>query len=625
MCGINGIINFNNSKVKEEKIELMNKLIKHRGPDSDGTFIDGNVGLGHVRLSIIDLSDAGAQPFFSIDKKYIIIFNGEIYNYIELKEDLLKKGYEFKSSSDTEVLLNMYIEYKEKCLDYLNGMFSFCIYEKENNKIFLARDRIGIKPLYFYKDDKQFIFSSEIKSLIKSDLVKAEIDTDGLLDYLHFQFTLGERTMFENVKQLLPAHYIKIDINNDKIETNEYWRLEFETQEKNDLEKYKIDVLDLIEDSVKIRLRSDVTVGAHLSGGIDSSTTTTLAAKNLDNKIKTFTGAFRDHKGYDESEYAKIVSKKADCDYKEIEPTFEDFKDYIKKIIYHMDYPVVGPGVFPQYMLCKLIHDNDVKVVLGGQGGDELFGGYTRYLIAYFEQCIKGSIFESEKKGDFIVTLQSIIPNLSSLKQYVPMLKKFWSKNLFEEMDQRYYDLIIRMDNVENIINFDKKDYDPLKEYMNVFHNTKARSYIDKMLHFDLKTLLPSLLHVEDRTSMAFGIESRVPLLDYRLVELSTKVSPKNKFKDGKTKLLLKEAVKDILPEEIVNRKDKMGFPVPLYEWFNNELKDWIQELLNSEDSKIQKIIKKEYILEKINSDKKFGREVWGLLCLELWMREYFE
>ncbi len=623
MCGINCIVFFDQSKeVEEEKLKQMNSILRHRGPDGTGIYTYKNIGLGHVRLSIIDL-EHGQQPFISDDRNYILIFNGEIYNYLELRSLLIQRGYTFRSHSDTEVLLKMYIEFKEKCLDKLNGMFAFVIYNKIQGGVFAARDRIGIKPIYYYRDQDKILISSEIKAMIKTGLVRAEVDQAGLLDYLYFQFPLGDKTLFKNIKQLEPAKFMLIVPERGEININEYWHVDYEIQNNMPPDFYEKKILNLIEDSVRLQLRSDVPIGTHLSGGVDSSTVSMFASMLSPTMINSFTGTFRDYGRYDETDYAKIVAQQFNLHYNEIVITFDDFKEHIEKIIYHLDYPVVGPGVFPQYLVNKLIHEKGIKVVLGGQGGDELFGGYVRYVIAYLEQCIKGSICDSQDQGRYIVTLQSIIPNLPQLQNYIPLLKKFWSRNLFEPMDQRYFDLICRMDEVDKMVNF-HIDYNPQQEFLKIFHSARSKSYIDKMLHFDMKTQLSGLLHVEDRVSMAWSIESRVPLLDHRLVEFVATITPVNKFKDGKTKLLLKESVRGLLPKEILDRKDKMGFPVPITEWFNNELRSWIKELLCGENTRIYEIIHKEYVLSKINSQQQFSRELWGLLCLELWMREFF-
>ncbi len=624
MCGINSLIYWDKSKkVESEQIEQMNTILRHRGPDGKGVFIQDNVGLGHVRLAIID-PKLGGQPFFSPDGNYVLIFNGEIYNYVELREQLRQRGYVFKTSSDTEVLLNMYIEYKEKCLEQLNGMFAFVIYNMLERTVFVVRDRIGVKPLYYYKDAEQIIITSEIKSMLKTKMVRPQIDYAGLLDYLYFQFPLGDKTLFKDIKQLEPAKYMLIDLDRKEVEIKTYWQVNYDIQHDWPIEEYNAKIVQLLQDAVKLEMRSDVPVGCHLSGGIDSSAVSAFASALAPMKLNSFTGTFRDYSGYDETDYAKLVAVKNDITYNEIEIGAEDFKKYMPQIIYHLDYPVVGPGVFSQYMVNKLIHEHKIKVALGGQGGDELFGGYARYIIAYLEQCLKGSIYDSTDQHNYIVTLQSIIPNLPMLQNYVPILKNFWSRNLFEPMDQRYFDLICRMEDVDKMINF-SIEYDPKKEFMNSFHDAQSKSYIDKMTHFDIKTMLLGLLQVEDRVSMAWSIESRVPLLDHRIVEFAATIPPATKFKDGKTKLLLKEALRGVLPEEVINRKDKMGFPVPINEWFKTELKEWVNELLLSENTRIYTIIKKEYVAAKMNTKHSFSRELWGLICLELWMREFFD
>jgi len=397
-------------------------------------------------------------------------------------------------------------------------------------------------------------------------------------------------------------------------------------------EDYFIDTLTrLLEDSVRIQLRSDVPVGAHLSGGLDSSTITCIAASlynSTDSKLKTFSGAFREGQEYNESRYAKIVSDFAHTEYHEVFPEAEDFSRILPRLIFAMDEPAAGPGLFPQYFVSKLAGKH-VKVVLGGQGGDEIFGGYARYLIAYLEQCLKGAIFETQEEGKHVVTLDSIVPNLATLKQYVPTMKKFWRKGLFDPMDRRYFSLINRTEDNFHLLNDEllakKKEYSAYEEFNGVFRNANSASYINKMLYFDIKASLPALLQVEDRTSMAVSLESRVPLLDHRIVELMASVPPRIKFKNGEMKYLLRKAVKNIIPVEVLDRKDKMGFPVPLSEWCAGSMHGYLQDTLICDRVKERRLYDMKKLESLLSSEGKFGRSIWGFLCLELWFRTFID
>ena len=380
MCGISGI--FNNELLSigdlDNKLRLMNKIQKHRGPDDDNIWLHQNefIGFGHVRLSIIDLK-SGQQPLK--DKFCTIVLNGEIYNYIELKDEL--RDYQFKTDSDTEVVLAAYQKWGETCVDHFRGMFAFVIWDELRQKLFVARDRFGIKPFYYFLENNIFYFASEIKTLLPF-ISKKDINLDGLNDYFTFQYTIGENTLFKNIKQLLPAHCMTI--NGKEIKIKKYWNLTYSFDHNHTKLYFQNRLEELLDTSIKYHLRSDIPVGAYLSGGIDSSLISILATKYQSSFIDTFTGKFSFDEKYDESKYAKIVSEKYDYNYYDIDITSKDFIDNIYKIIYHLDQPTAGIGSFPQYMVSKLAADH-VRVVLGGQGGDEIFGGYVRYLIAYFE------------------------------------------------------------------------------------------------------------------------------------------------------------------------------------------------------------------------------------------------
>lgn len=632
MCGIAGIINFNTGdKVDQDVLKLMTDTIKHRGPDDEGFYFDNSVGFGHRRLSIIDI-EGGHQPMTNEDETIWIVYNGEIYNYLELRRDLAGKGHKFKTHSDTEVIIHLYEEYGEKCLERLNGMFAFALWDKTKKRLFAARDRLGIKPFYYYFDESEFIFASEIKAILKHDDIKAEPNWNGILDYLTFQFCLGDKTLFNGIKKLLPGHYLVLHPQDPdhNLSIHKYWDLDFTIDTYHTEDFFSDKLLRLIEDSARLQLRSDVPLGAHLSGGLDSSTITCIASSLLDSDsaLKTFTGGFREGKDYDETGYAEIVSKFANTEYFNIFPTASDFVETLPKLIYYLDEPVAGPGVFPQYFVSKLASEK-VKVVLGGQGGDEIFGGYARYLVGYLEQCLKGAIFETQEEGKHVVTLDSIIPNLTLLQRYRPMLQYFWTDGLFEPMDRRYFKLIDRSNGLENLLTADllkiRKSYSVFDSFQQIFNNPNTSSYFNKMTHFDIKTLLPALLQVEDRTSMAVSLESRVPLLDHRIVELIASMPPTMKFRGGAAKYIFKRAIRNVVPKEVLDRKDKMGFPVPLSEWYQDSLKGFLQEVLLSDRAKERGIYNMDSIEKAIETERKFGRQVWGLLCLELWFREFIE
>jgi asparagine synthase (glutamine-hydrolysing) len=628
MCGICGLFYKDHSReVENWRIENMSRSIQNRGPDDTGFFIQGNVGFGHRRLSIIDLMPSGHQPMTDASGRYVIIFNGEIYNYIELREQLAVQGFTFRSQSDTEVILLLYIRYGKDCVQFLNGMFSFVIWDTQEKTLFAARDRLGIKPFYYTSDQNKFVFASEIKAIFASGLIEPEVNFEGFKDYLTFQFCLFDKTLFNGIQKLLPGHWLFLEADG-RMTINQYWSLDFTVDTDHSEEYFEKTLSTLVHDSVRIQMRADVPVGSHLSGGLDSSSVACIAASLIDNPIHTFSGGFREGSAYDETSYARLVAKKTGSIHHEIYPTKEDFVSMLPGILYAMDEPAAGPGVFPQTCVSKLASEH-VKVVLGGQGADELFGGYTRYLIAYLEECIRGGINGTQEDQKYIVTLDSILPNLQQLNGYQSLLKYFWKDGLFEDQDQRYFRLINRGRDMEPYIMpevFNNGSYNPYEAYRDLFNQGNLKSYVNKMTRFDMLTLLPALLHVEDRTSMMVSLESRVPLLDHRIVELAGQMPPMVKFKGGRSKYIFRKIVENIVPEEVFSRKDKMGFPVPLNEWYGQPaVREFINDTLLGQRARERGWINPQGLEKNLSGEPNFSRGIWGMLCLELWMQAYFD
>lgn len=629
MCGICGIIGpmaFN--PASRSVVQQMMAALAHRGPDDQGLVSGDNFIFGHRRLSVID-PEYGAQPMQSEDGEMTLVYNGEIYNYMELRQELSQQGVKFRTFSDTEVLLKLYQRLGPKCIDRLNGMFAFAIYDGRNKRFFAARDHFGIKPFYYsLLPDNSLVFASEIKGLFHCPHIQPALDREALNQYLTFQFCLGDKTLFQNVQKLEPANYLIWTEDGANIKNTRYWNLDYSIDTHHTEEYFVDSLLLLLQDSIKGQLRSDVPLGVYLSGGLDSSTVTTLASSQYGSGLKSFTGKFLEAPVYDESRFARIVADESNCMYHEIVPTAQDFVELLPKLIYHMDEPAAGPGLFPQYLVSKLANKH-VTVVLGGQGGDEIFGGYARYQVAYLEQCLKGSIFETQEEGSHIVTLESIIPNLPLLKQYVPMLKQFWQQGVFHPMDRRYFRLVDRSHDLQQALHPDLwENYDSeeiFEQFQSIFNHTATKSYFNKMTHFDQQTLLPALLQVEDRMSMAVSLESRVPLLDYRIAELVASMPPTLKFKGGNTKYVLKKAMSSLLPKAILERKDKMGFPVPLMEWWNGPAKGFVSDILLSKSCKDRGIFEPKVLEELTRKESRYGRSLWGALCLELWHREFID
>ena len=625
MCGIGGAVSLSLGPLPNAQgtVDLMNDLLRHRGPDGEATWVHdhGVAAFAHRRLAIIDL-DSGDQPMTDGGGNWVT-HNGEIYNYIELR-GLLGKD-RFHTSSETEVILRAYRQWGEGCLERLRGMFSFALWDEETQTLFAARDRFGIKPFYYAVVNGVLYFASEVKALLPF-LPRVETDANGLADYLTFQFPLAGKTLFKGVQELLPGHFLRV--RNGTVETRRYWEVYFEPDFDHTADYYERRTQELLADSISFHLRADVPIGSYLSGGLDSSIVASLASTTHGPGMMGFTGRFG-MPGFDESRYARSVAEDRGFELHEIEIGPDDFVERIGEVIYHLDYPVAGPGSFPQFMVSELAAKHR-KVVLGGQGGDEIFGGYVRYLIAYFEQCIKGAIEGTMHTGNFVVTYESIIPNLETLREYKPLLREFWREGLFEDLDARYFRLINRAPDLDDEIDWTQlRGYSPFETFKQIFHgdNVKKESYFDSMTHFDFKTLLPALLQVEDRVSMAHGLESRVPLLDHPLVELAATMPADVKFKDGHLKHVLKTAFAPVLPEAVRQRRDKMGFPVPLQEWIGRTgaVRDFVVDTLSSDAARNRALVDNAKVVAKLDQEPRFGRKVWGLLSLELWQQAFHD
>lgn len=608
-----------------------------RGTDDEGYFLDPSlsVGLSHRRLAIIDPEHA-QQPMTTEDGRFTIVFNGAIYNYLELRVELIKQNCPIRTFSDTEVLLYAYALWGKACLDRLIGMFAFAIWDRHQYTLFCARDRLGIKPFYYVFTPSVFIFASEIKAILAEGSMKASPNFEGIQDYLTFQFCLEKKTLFQHIVKLEPAQSMLINIDPQglhlKQQINTYWHLSdyFNQPLEDPNEQDCIQTLAvLLKDSVRLHLRADVPLGAHLSGGLDSSFIVAQTRQLLKNTpLKTFTGAFREGEEFDETRYAKQVASATGALYHELYITADHLQTILPKIIYWMDEPLAGPGVIPQYYISKFAA-NEVKVVLGGQGGDEIFIGYARYLIASLEQALGNAIYSNHDPHS--PTLASLTPQLPLLQTYRPLMQQFWRSGLFEPSENRYFRLINRSEDLTSLITPDvlsnnKKlnDYQSFEVFSQIFNHTK-NALINKISYFDLKTSLPALLHVEDRTSMAASLESRLPLLDHRLVEWMARIPSSIKFPGGQMKYLFKQAIRPLIPPAVFNRKDKMGFTMPLTQWIHGPARSFIEDILFSKAALSRGLYQIPNIRKALQHEKNFGRVIWGLLCLELWHQIYID
>jgi asparagine synthase (glutamine-hydrolysing) len=606
MCGISGIINLNGKPVEENEIRLMMQKMKHRGPDDEGVFVMNNIGLGFVRLSILDLSPDGHQPMFSNDNRYVITYNGEVYNYLEIREELSHK-YIFKSETDTEVVLAAYQEWGEKCLDKFNGMFSFVIYDTKLDEVFAARDRYGIKPFYYYKDEEKFIYASEIKSILP--FIKREPNYKIIYDYLMFNRTDHcEETFFLGVQKMQHGAFLKIK-NND-LNFNKWYNLSDKIVEDKFMspEKYRA----LFNDSIKLRLRSDVPVGVSLSGGIDSSAITSVLLKDFKmDGLNTFSAVYGSDEPTDESEYINEFKSSVKNMYyisPDAETFFNDFESFIET--HNEPCPDIGP--YAQYKVMELASKR-VKVTLDGQGADEQLAGYHNFFSIYYLELIK----------------KLRVARL--LKENMNYFKKHGSINVLKYFI--YYILPIKIQNKISKNIYPSINKDLFKKYKNDFSVNKMlykpKDLNDSLIqHFEYK--LEHLLRWEDLNAMHFSIESRVPFLDYRLVEATLSTPSKQKINNGETKHILREALLDVLPEKIANRKDKKGFSNPREKWFKTEkFKTYILELINSDefksrgvfDSKIANIQYNKHLEGKVD----ISPEIWKWINIEVWFRKFID
>lgn len=603
----------------------------YRGPDDNGFFIDNNIGIANQRLSIIDLK-TGHQPIHNEDESIWITFNGEIYNFKELKSDLEKRGHRFYSDSDTEVIIHAYEEYGENCVNYFNGMFAFAIWDSNKKKLFLARDRLGIKPLYYTLYDEKLIFASEIKSILQYEEFKKEIDYTALNNFFTFRYVPGEKTILKGINRLLPGNILIY--KNKQIKISKYWDLDFcPTNEK--LDYYVNGLKHLVEDSVKKRLISDVPLGVFLSGGIDSTAILSYADEFSDKQVKTFNLSFCDWPD-NELKHAKLASNFFNTDNDEI-IVKPDIIKKLPEVIWHMDEPVADPTAILNYVLAEKA-SKSVKVVLTGDGADEIFAGYEQYKIINLarvynkiipkvvqKNLIQGLI-KLLPKESFFIKLSNYLSTVSNTpKSYVELLSIF---------DRSEKEILYSKHLTKKIANLDSD----LKLVIPYFKN--SYDLLNKMLFSDIKTWLPNNMLIKlDRMSMAYSIEARVPFLDHRMVEFSSKMPSRLKLNKLNEKFILKKAMTGKIPKEILKRK-KQRFFVPLDFWFENNT-SYITDNLFLESEFLRKNFNKRFILKLLdyhkNSSHKtilkhnqllklyYPRQIWSLLTIAMWHETYIE
>lgn len=638
MCGIVGLCSFQ-SRLDVEKLRSACALIQHRGPDASGIYSDRNVELGHQRLSIIDLSDIANQPMSDMTGRVILVYNGELYNYRELREELLARGHEFHTSSDTEVLLHMYLEYGEQCLSHLQGMFAFAIWDEPRQTLFLARDRLGIKPLYYRLNDGVFSFASEIKALLALEELPRRVNWQALHDYLTFRYTISPCTMFHGIEKLPPAHSLRFSESGLKIER--YWSPDYGKTEKMADEEWIQAFKRRFIDVVNSHLLSDVPVGVLLSGGLDSSVVAAVMQASQARPIKTFSVAFTEGGVYDERPFARKVAQRLGTDHHEICITAQEFIDALPAYIWHMDEPVADPASIPLFYVSQLARRH-VTVVLSGEGSDELLAGYSFWVqfkgyerLKFFKKIptlvrelflrrLNKSLFQSDRLERYLQMSQY---PLSAYARLVPTFQD----NVFDEAEKRR---LYRADFQEKL-----RLEDSVDKVRAAYQSAEDYEFLDQMLFVSMTQWLPEDLLVKaDKMTMAHSLELRVPFLDHVLVDFITRMPTELKVhKNGAgylDKYALKKAFADMIPREIVER-EKLGFAVPYAKWFKDEMRDMLYDVLLSQTARENGVLNPAEVegllkvalapRENLGNDiwDFQAKKVWSLFIFELWRQQF--
>lgn len=625
MCGICGKLYYSSEKtVAPDIVQKMMDVISHRGPDGEGSYLSGPVGLGHRRLAIIDLN-TGAQPMCNEDKTVWIVYNGEIYNFQDLREELIQKGHKFSSTSDTEVIIHAYEQFGVDCLSKLQGMFAFALWDERSKLLFLARDRVGIKPLYYCDTGRAIVFASEIKSLLVDPDVKREINPEAIDRFLSYLYLPGSETLFKNIYKLEPGFYLVV--KDGRIVQRQYWDLEFERSRSwTSLDEAADALWQLLKTTVRDHMISDVPVGFLLSGGVDSTALLSCAVSETDKRISTFTIGFAGNDFADERPYARLAANRFGTDHHEMTISADEFRDFLPKYVWHMEEPVCEAPAIALYYVSKLAKDY-VKVVLSGEGGDEAFGGYHSYRNLL--------LFEKGKRavGPFVGILAGLVKSLARIRRFHRVQK--YAPLIETRLPDYYYSCVSSpfsyfnrnkksLYNGEFRLSLDSKRPSALVDAL--FSQVKDQGLLNQMLYVDTKTWLPDdLLIKADKITMANSLELRVPLLDHLVLEFAASLPPEYKVKGFATKRILKKAFRDHVPEEIIKRK-KTGFPVPYARWLRGDLRSYAHDVLLDSKALQRGYFRKasvEDLLVRFDAGEPVAKEVFSLLTLELWHEQF--
>ncbi len=626
MCGICGKFEFDRETGTAELVKAMADTIRHRGPDDEGYYVSGPIALGFRRLSIIDLK-SGHQPLSNEDGSIWIVFNGEIYNYRELRSFLLSKGHVFKTQTDTETIVHLYEEMGPDCLQKLRGMFAFAIWDSKEKALLLARDRVGIKPLYYHVTDKALVFGSEIKAVLADPSIPVEMAPDMIDRFLTFLYLPGRETLFKGIQKLAPGHYLLV--KNGQSAIRQYWDLDFAKSYsgRND-EQTEADLLGLLRETVNLHMIADVPVGVLLSGGVDSTGVLSLAVDETDRKLSTFTVGFSGKEVADERPYARLAAEKFGAQHYEMTITAADFAAFLPKYVWHMEEPVCEPPAIALYYVSKLAREH-VTVLLSGEGGDEAFAGYNNYRdLVWLERIKRGGTWLNRTLAGGMSLANSFLGS-PRVAKYVPLMKDRFPDYYYSRTSNPHRftgnglskvysaDLMQAVDREQSL--------EPVRRLQDLVRGQKT---LDAMLYIDTKTWLPDdLLIKADKMTMANSIELRVPLLDHRVLEFAASLPSRLKLNGHNTKYILKKALSKRIPREISNRK-KAGFPVPYGAWLRKDLKDSVWDVLMDGRTMNRGYFSKvavESLLKANANGTDYSKEIFSLLTLELWQRTFLE